>query len=278
VRRVFRIYPLAIAIVILTASLQLAANSPVDTRQLLSNIFLVHNLTGNQPYIGPLWSLPYEVQMYLVLPAIYVVVTRTRRPLFWCAILYIASVATATLDSVNVGDFHVPGTSPSLLRFAPCFVSGALAFALIGRIQPVLSPLALVVIIGLGIAAVPWLVTIGLPETQLMWAFCLMLGCAIPACRELTFQPLASVFKTTATYSYGVYLTHIFALTAVTGLMPGPVIVQWVSMLILLYGLAYICYHGIEKHGVALGARLAMKISDRQNLRAAARSNQASGL
>jgi hypothetical protein len=34
-------------------------------------------------------------------------------------------------------------------------------------------------------------------------------------------------------------------------------------MLILLPGLAYICYHGIEKRGIALGERLAAPCSQR---------------
>jgi hypothetical protein len=42
-------------------------------------------------------------------------------------------------------------------------------------------------------------------------------------------------------------------------------------MLILLPGLVYICYHGIEKHRIALGARLAASYamrSKRAELRA----------
>lgn len=262
VRRVFRIYPLAIAIVSFIALMQLTSPNPMDLGRLLSNLFLVQNLTGDQPYIGPLWSLPYEVQMYLCLPLLYAV-TCTRRPVLWSAMLYVAAIVLAAADTGNLAHFHVPATSPSLLRYVPCFIPGALAFVLAGRIPQVLPPFGLGLVLTAIVVLAPWLVAIGAPETLVMWAVCLVLGLTIPACRELTSQPIARATKTVATYSYGVYLTHVFALGAIEGLMPGPAIVQWAAMLILLPGLAYICYHGIEKRGVALGARLAERLSAR---------------
>lgn len=263
VRRFFRIYPLSICIVLLIALLQVAANAPIDMRRVLSNLLLVQNITGDHPTIGPLWSLPYEMQMYLCLPVLYALITRTRRPLAWTVLLYAGSVVLAASDAGNLDHFHVPATNASLLRFVPCFIPGALAFVLSGQLPRVLPPAVLAALMTGVVALAPALVAIGLPETPVMWAACLLLALAIPACRELTHGPTTTAARTIATYSYGVYLTHVFALGAIDGLMPGPAIVQWVAMLILLPGLAYICYHGIEKRGIALGERLAAPCSQR---------------
>lgn len=272
VRRLLRIYPLPVLILLFMAALQFALNMPIDTKRLLSNLLLVQNITGDQPYIGPLWSLPYEVQMYLVLPPLYAIVSRPRRSVLWCALLYAASIVVAASDSANLATFHVPGTNPSLLRFAPCFIAGALAFALARRIPRVLPPRGLAILMACVIALVPWLVAVGVPEAPVLWGTCLLLGCTIPACRELTSRPIIGAAKTVATYSYGVYLTHVFAFSAIDGLITGSRITQWAVLLILLPGLAYICYHGIEKRGIALGAHLAARFaakSERQDLRGA---------
>lgn len=260
VRRIFRIYPLAVIIVLFFALLQLAIKQPIDVGKLGSNLFLVQNVMGYDSYYGPLWSLPYEVQMYLLLPILYAIITRTKTPVLWCAVLYLASVTAALADTANIDRFHVPHTTASLIRYAPCFTAGALAFALSGRIKQVLSPLWLATILAVSIGLAPWLVGTGASETPLLWAICLVIAVVIPATREITFRPLATAAKTVATYSYGVYLTHVFAFAAIEGLMPGPPVVRWAAMLILLAGLPYVCYHGIEKRGVALGARIAGRL------------------
>ena len=122
VRRIFRIYPLSVAVVLFFALLQLAAKTPIDTGKLLSNLFLVQNLTGHASFPRPLWSLPYEVQMYLVLPALYQI-TRTRRPVMWAGLLCVGSVLMV---------LTLPATSLALklMLYVPCFLPGVLAFVL----------------------------------------------------------------------------------------------------------------------------------------------------
>lgn len=252
IRRAFRIYPLSVVIVLLFALLLFAAKVPIDQGRLLSNLLLVQNITGDTSFPRPLWSLPYEVQMYLLLPALYLL-TGTRRPLMWAGFLWTGSVIMA---------LALPGASLAykLMQFVPCFLPGVLAFVISRQTQARANPLLLfALMIVAGVIGVPMLVASGLPEMPLLWGLCLGLGLAIPRSRELRNRHLVRGSGLIAKYSYGIYMTHVLALGAIDGLMPGPVIVQWAAMLILLPGLAYICYHGIEKRGVALGAQLAAR-------------------
>lgn len=77
---------------------------------------------------------------------------------------------------------------------------------------------------------------------------------------------MASAAKVVATYSYGIYITHMFALAPLHGLMQGPLFAQWAAALILLPGLAFLAYHGIEAPGIALGARAAQRLQDRARI------------
>ncbi len=78
IRRFFRIYPLSVAAVLAAVALHLHANGrgiAFDPRpsalELAANLLLVQNLTYSDSIIGPLWSLPLEIQMYLVLPFLF---------------------------------------------------------------------------------------------------------------------------------------------------------------------------------------------------------------
>jgi peptidoglycan/LPS O-acetylase OafA/YrhL len=77
IRRIFRIYPLSIAIIGIVLAAQIPPTAwpddiPAgDLGAVISNLLLCQNLTGKPGLIGPLWSLPYEIQMYLILPALF---------------------------------------------------------------------------------------------------------------------------------------------------------------------------------------------------------------
>src|SRR6266850_6458014 len=74
-RRFFRIYPLSVLTVLAAVALHLHANGRgIDfgprpgSLELISNLFLIQNLTYSPSIVGPLWTLPLEVQMYVFLP------------------------------------------------------------------------------------------------------------------------------------------------------------------------------------------------------------------
>lgn len=254
VRRFFRIYPLSLATVLVMAGAMMAAGKPPSLRDFLSNLLLVQNLTGAAPMPPPLWTLPFEVQMYLVLPALYALTLKPqpfgRVVVVWCAALALA-MASGAWDG------------KTLVNFAPCFLPGALAFVLRGRGQR--SPLLLVGVIGLGATAVPMAVAYGAAETPMLWLLCAALGFTIPQCRELTARPVARVAKVVATYSYGVYLLHTFAVAFAFDYKGRGHAVEWVTFALLLVGFAFIAYHGIEARGVALGARIAGRLAARSS-------------
>src|SRR5437764_128419 len=73
IRRAFRIYPLSIFVVAATVAAGVPAFPTVtysrpDWLTFISNVALTQNLTRTTPLPAVLWSLPYEVQMYVVLP------------------------------------------------------------------------------------------------------------------------------------------------------------------------------------------------------------------
>ena len=96
IRRAYRIYPLAIVCMLSYAAFQV----PESVRdlvhptqfvrlppwQMFYNLALVQNLTGSPLVINVLWSLPLELQMYLVLPLCFLAakvggVAMGRRPI-----------------------------------------------------------------------------------------------------------------------------------------------------------------------------------------------------
>jgi peptidoglycan/LPS O-acetylase OafA/YrhL len=250
VRRFFRIYPLSLATVLALAGVMAVAGQPPSLRDFISNLLLVQNLTGAPPMPTPLWTLPFEVQMYLVLPALYAL-TLKQQPLGRVVVVWCAALAFAVVSGEWSGK--------TLVSYAPCFLPGALAFVLRGRGQR--SRLLLIGVIATGAMAVPVAVAYGAAETPMLWLLCAALGFTIPQCRELTARPVARVAKVVATYSYGVYVLHIFAVAFAFNGRGG--IVEWVTFAILLVGFAFIAYHGIEARGVALGARIADRLAAR---------------
>ncbi len=75
IRRFFRIYPLSVLTVLAAVALHLHATGRglafgprPGALELISNLLLIQNLTYSVSIVGPLWTLPLEVQMYVLLP------------------------------------------------------------------------------------------------------------------------------------------------------------------------------------------------------------------
>jgi peptidoglycan/LPS O-acetylase OafA/YrhL len=129
IRRAFRIYPLSIATVLAVVALRLPnAVQPgyptfrvAPLRDVVANLTLTQNLVGVPDVTGPLWSLPLEVQMYVVLPFCFLVAQRGTR-----AVLRLIGVACVLW---TVQRFNVHLWRAGVLAFGPVFLLGVLAYA-----------------------------------------------------------------------------------------------------------------------------------------------------
>jgi peptidoglycan/LPS O-acetylase OafA/YrhL len=249
-RRLFRIYPLSIMAVLAAVALHLHADGHglsfgprPGALELVSNLLLIQNLTYSQSIIGPLWSLPLEVQMYLTLPFLFLWKKRS----FW--LLLGLWVACGLLG-------HFPQTVPALawftvLIYVPNFLPGVMAFTLPEErsIPSYLWPLFLLVLA---------LLFLWIPSRRMGGGLCLLLGIALPRFKEITLRPLMWISHRVATYSYGIYLGHSFfiwyALTKHH---------SWLLFWLMWLTIPVILYHALEHPAIELGRNLAEKIKTR---------------
>ncbi|MEO7043392.1 MAG: acyltransferase [Gemmatimonadaceae bacterium] len=256
-RRAFRIYPLVIAAVMATVVFHIPERIPglfvsPSPRTLASNLLLVQNLTGDWNIIGMLWTLPLEVQMYLLLPLLFLIARRST----YYALL---ALAGAIVFGAAVQYTSIPGLwRLSVGIFAPCFVSGVLAYAIL-RTKPRFH-LPAWTWMPIVVAAIPLFIalrpTADRPEPG--WLFCLAIGCAIPFVKELGDSLFTRAAKTICTYSYGAYLLVTPAIWIGFTICSGrAVAVQWIAFAAALVALPWAAYTFIEHPGIRIGRALA---------------------
>lgn len=193
--RFFRVYPLSITCVIIA---YFVPGTNWTLGELFTNLSLTQNLVYGRSMVGGLWTLPLEVQMYLVLPLLFFVFRL--RPIAALMLLWIACALIAQYISLLTGRL-------SVIEYAPCFLSGVIAWRL-GDQKILPNWLWPVAIAG---ASIPWLFSPG--NTMVFrWISCLLLGLGIPLFKEATLAGFNLVTKSLAKYSYGIYLTHVAAL------------------------------------------------------------------
>jgi peptidoglycan/LPS O-acetylase OafA/YrhL len=255
VRRFFRIFPLSLLVVLTVYALRLPVAHLRDGifrsvgfnwHELLPNLLLVQNLTHTDSIIAPLWSLPYELQMYLVLPVLFLI-ARATRGVYAIGLIWIFSVLLA-VRALHVHRFEVP----DMLYYVPCFVAGVVAYKLTKSRSwdfPFFGwPLALAIIT---VIYLYW------PSRQGGWICCLLVAVLLPQFREMRAGPLFSACHHVARYSYGIYLTH-FALIwfSFVSLHALPLVLRWLVFLSLLVALPILLYHTVEAPMIAFGHQL----------------------
>jgi peptidoglycan/LPS O-acetylase OafA/YrhL len=263
VRRLFRIYPLSILAVLTAVALHLdsgvngvsglSRTGPVAAGRIFSNLLLVQNLMRPGSIINVLWSLPYEVQMYIFLPFLFMWVRRKHSSLWQLCILWGLSVVLAVGRTQLAAHGAPVGLVAriSLLEYVPNFLPGIIAFTLVhvARIKSWLWPPFILLLVGLYAVR---------PRVGTGWALCLLLGFAIPFFGEIRTGWLRAVSNRIATYSYGIYLSHQFCIWLVAD--PLSTLPLWSRVLVLsamLIGIPVALYHGIEKPLIKAGANLA---------------------
>jgi len=248
IRRWFRIFPLAIAVIVITllthAQVGVAPFGHPSLRDVVIQLALMQDmLPVSTPIVGVMWTLPYEVHMYVLLPMIFFFVRKNFAlwPLLvlWCLVI--------------VGARSVPGHNFAVA--IGYFLPGVMAYVAFGRWQPRLPswtlPLFLLAIFALFLLHCNF---------HRLWYFCLVFGLALPLFRQLQWKPLLAVSRQIAKYSYGIYLTHPFAvLIGLYLLRQFSLPLRLLAELILLVVLPVIAYHLLEHPMIRLGARLAGK-------------------
>jgi peptidoglycan/LPS O-acetylase OafA/YrhL len=258
VRRAFRIYPLAVVCLLAVV----AAGVPArpweafrfpDAADLASNLLLVTNLTARPDVLAPLWSLPVELQMYALLPAIFLI-ARTRDPVR-VGILYLLALGAALV---------LPRLSPrfDMVAYAPCFLAGVVGFAMSDRFQPRLPAWAWLPFLGaLAVAFAALEIAAGGHRVATQAAICLAVGVAIPIFTQSTHAAFNRATHAIAKYSYGIYLFHLPALWLAFYRLPlESRLAQSLVALATLATLAIGGYHLIEAPLIRRGASISRRL------------------
>ena len=259
VRRGFRIYPLALAAVA-TVILFGIPRTPwsglhpeLTPVTVLSNVLLVQDLTSAPALLGPMWSLSPEVLMYLALPFLFLIVRA--RPLW-------STVAALWFCAVIVAVVAESSGAPqlSVAYFAPCFMSGVVAFWARERREGswpfwawALS-LSSIIALYLGIGTLSKEVHVAAAA----WCCCLLMGVLLPGFAETGSRAVRVTSHVVAKYSYGIYLGHMIALwLAFSLLSEWPRVAQWGVFAAVMVALPYAGYHLIEEPLIQIGNKVA---------------------
>jgi peptidoglycan/LPS O-acetylase OafA/YrhL len=263
-RRAFRIYPLAIVIILLAAFLRLPSHVTrsgagmarvfPSTGTLVSNLLLVQNLTGARDIQGVLWSLPLEIQMYVLLPLCFVIARRGSREMLAMLLFFLALGFAMQSSLVD----RVPGMwRLSVFTYGPCFMGGVLAYHLLRRRVRAVLPAWTWPLVILGVASGFALLEPDASRTDLGWWPCLALGVLVPLVAELPSSTATDFAHQVAKYSYGLYLTHVPILWLWLRAIPNlPVAARWTGVTLSLVFVPIVLYRTIEHPMTNLGRRL----------------------
>jgi len=250
-RRFFRIYPLSIFVVAVIVLFRLPlAGHPwamswphLDRAGIISNFLLTQNLTWTNSVEGPLWSLPFEVQMYLFLPILFLYARKSQSP--WILVAGWALVVTGISAAQYLGHGH-------LLMYVPCFLAGIIAYRFSEQTSqrwPFWGWLLLL----WSSAAVYAVFT----RMEVAWLICLLLGMAQPRFVELRHPFVRRASYLISKYSYGFYLSHYFCgWLAFKKLGFLSIESQWIIFTLTVMALPVALYHAVEQPSIYAGKRL----------------------
>ena len=258
IRRAFRIYPLWIVVLMLSVLIQLPTSPAfvphfvflhAGWKELLENLTLSFNLGRGARLIGASWSLPIEVQMYIVLPFLFFFMRANR--VIWPLLLLDALVMRTSQQT------EFP-TSQTLLFCTPLFLPGAMAYLRYKKQSPrlpaFLFPLWLLTLT----ASFNHLASIHADSFRSGWLYALLVGLSLPFFRQVSWKPLCRVTHSIAQYSYGIYLFHFAAIAVgIHYLAHEPMWIRALGFFATLIALSVLGYHLVEKPMIRLGSRLA---------------------
>ncbi len=274
VRRIFRIYPLSICVILLVVAFRLPmaslnpgqfAGMPIHPGLIVSNLLLIQSSTNS--ILGPTWSLPYEMAMYLFLPWLFFLLYPNKS--YWrVGALWLLSVFACLGFFAYMGGRH----SNNFLLYVPCFLPGVIAYQL-QRVQR--RQLSAVVWPGVVIGVVLlylWSQNLVSSPWTKGWIACLVLGASSPFFAQLSAHWLTEPSRLIAKYSYGIYLTHFFSIwfgfDRLHNVLPRATRLLLFAALVVLLPIAF--YYLLEEPMIRLGKRIAKRFerdNNRQRLR-----------
>jgi peptidoglycan/LPS O-acetylase OafA/YrhL len=258
IRRIFRIYPLSILTILFVLLFRipevpvLGSHFVMPTLKVaFANLLLIQNLVGHTSVLGPLWSLPFEIEMYAVLPALFLIATK-RRGAESIAALFLWFTAFSYAIRTNTG-------LANLLAYVPCFLSGVFAFTLRGKVRPTIPaslwPLTLCVWFALCSRLISGYAT---PADLVMQAvMCFALGSSLNFFHDLQSSFLNLATGTIAKYSFGIYLTHFPAMWIVQGFWKSHELLATALWLVLTALASAVLYHFLEAPMIDFGKSIA---------------------
>jgi peptidoglycan/LPS O-acetylase OafA/YrhL len=268
IRRSFRIYPLSIFVVLAIFFTKLPASHIANfiatigqhaNAELVPSLLLVQNFVRFDQILGPLWSLPYEVQIYCLFPMIYLILRRfssTRAILFAWAIL----AAVDQLIAPRLAKHGYVGSSvviPDLLFYFLLFLAGLCAYKEMQTSRRLLHFWLLPAL--LAFMCVAWL----LSYDNIKCIFLsLSLGLALPHIQSCEISALKRICGWVAKYSYGIYLLHDPAIwLGFVRLGNLPIMVRFSAFMLATFGGSILIYHALEHPMILIGNKAAVAIS-----------------
>ncbi len=261
-RRAFRIYPLSIlavlAAILLRAPVAGGAGSWFTTptysiAKILANLLLVQNLFshGAGDIIGVLWSLPLEVQMYILLPPLFFYV-REENKLWPLLVGWTLSVLTArALIPVSSGN--------NFIAVIPDFLPGVIAYVGFKKWDPRLPAWTFVAFL---LALLIFFMRD--PNARKGWPVCLVLGLSLPLFRQLSLSWITQPCHEIAKYSYGIYLSHPFCIAlGIYAFRSHSLAIQLIVELVTIAIVSVAAYHLVEYPMVRAGSRIATRLEMR---------------
>jgi len=250
IQRIFRIYPLSMLCI--AVALFYSVPWEPDARfewlpwmDVLRNLTLTQNFAPGHPISGPMWSLPYEIQMYVLLPGIWWFVRKYSTDGAW--VLAFAAIITATAERLFVSQVLW------ITCFFPCFMGGVLAFATYTR-RPILPARLWIPAIGLFWWFLTAITRILPPINE--WLLCLILGFSIPLFRQMKKGYVSKGAALVARYSYAIYLSHQPLLWLCFRKTSTPRAIQWAGFAIISVLLPALLYHVVEAPMIRVGKTL----------------------
>ncbi len=261
VRRIARIYPLAIVAV----TIAVLTHAPTGVfregdgffhymasslKQVATHFLLIQNFFSGSFILYPMWSLPIEVQMYVLLPVLFFFLRKNMA--LWPLLLFWALAAAIAHQAFGPEVQNLPVS-------IPFFLPGLMAYVGFPRRRAMLPGWSFV----LALAAVTWIGGHAGSQQRAWWP-CLALGLMLPSFRQMGQNFFTKLCWYVARYSYGIYLTHPFALVLAFYVGRGW---SWPVQFAVLFGslaaFSVAAFHLIEAPFMRLGAKAAIAVTKR---------------